>query len=169
MTASPRGTLRTSPLDETTMDPSALPFDADAMLDGLRTWVECESPTWDTAAVNRMMDIASRELVIAGARIERVAGRMGFGDCVRATFPHPTLNVPGIVGLGVACALCQNEMASEVSRLTALRERLREGIRRVCGRTSQRRCSRNHFKSSDRENAASRRKSAGPVGCGLWR
>ena len=42
------------------MDPSALPFDADAMLDGLRTWVECESPTWDTAAVNRMMDIASR-------------------------------------------------------------------------------------------------------------
>jgi glutamate carboxypeptidase len=82
------------------MDPSALPFDADAMLDGLRTWVECESPTWDTAAVNRMMDIASRELVIAGARIERVAGRMGFGDCVRATFPHPTPNVPGILVMG---------------------------------------------------------------------
>ncbi len=72
---------------ESTMDPNALPFDADAMLDGLRTWVECESPTWDAAAVNRMMDIASRDLVIAGARIERVAGRMGFGDCVRATFP----------------------------------------------------------------------------------
>ena len=82
------------------MDPNALPFDADAMLDGLRTWVECESPTWDTAAVNRMMDIASRELVIAGARIERVAGRMGFGDCVRATFPHPTPNVPGILVMG---------------------------------------------------------------------
>jgi glutamate carboxypeptidase len=82
------------------MDPNALPFDADAMLDGLRTWVECESPTWDAAAVNRMMDIASRELVIAGARIERVAGRMGFGDCVRATFPHPTPNVPGILVMG---------------------------------------------------------------------
>jgi glutamate carboxypeptidase len=82
------------------MDPSALPFDADAMLDGLRTWVECESPTWDASAVNRMMDTASRELVIAGARIERVAGRMGFGDCVRATFPHPTPNVPGILVMG---------------------------------------------------------------------
>jgi glutamate carboxypeptidase len=82
------------------MDPSALPFDADAMLDGLRTWVECECPTWDAAAVNRMIDIVSRELVIAGARIERVAGRMGFGDCVRATFPHPTPNVPGILVMG---------------------------------------------------------------------
>jgi glutamate carboxypeptidase len=82
------------------MDPNTLPFDAEAMLDGLRTWVECESPTWDVAAVNRMMDIASRELVIAGARIERIAGRMGFGDCVRATFPHPTPNVPGILVMG---------------------------------------------------------------------
>ena len=82
------------------MDPSALPFDADAMMEGLRGWVECESPTWDAPAVNRMMDIASRELVIAGARIERVAGRMGFGDCVRATFPHPTPNVPGVLVMG---------------------------------------------------------------------
>jgi glutamate carboxypeptidase len=82
------------------MDPSALPFDADAMLDGLRPWIECESPTWDAASVNRMMDLASRDMVIAGARIERIAGRMGFGDCVRATFPHPTPNVPGILVMG---------------------------------------------------------------------
>jgi glutamate carboxypeptidase len=82
------------------VNPAELPFDADAMLDGLRIWVECESPTWDAAAVNRMMDVASRELLIAGARIERVAGRMGFGDCVRATFPHPTPNVPGILVMG---------------------------------------------------------------------
>ena len=82
------------------MDPNALPFDADAMLEGLRVWVECESPTFDAAAVNRMMDIASRELAIAGARIERIAGRMGFGDCVRATFPHPKPDVPGILVMG---------------------------------------------------------------------
>ncbi len=82
------------------MDPSALPIDADAMLDGLRPWVECESPTWDAARVNRVMDIASRDLVIAGARIERIAGRMGFGDCVRATFPHATPNVPGVLVMG---------------------------------------------------------------------
>lgn len=82
------------------MNPAELPFDADAMLDGLRVWVECESPTYDAAAVNRMMDIASRDLVIAGAHIERVAGRMGFGDCVRATFPHATPNQPGILVMG---------------------------------------------------------------------
>lgn len=82
------------------MNPAELPFDADAMFDGLRVWVECESPTYDTAAVNRMMDIVSRDLVIAGARIERVAGRLGFGDCVRATFPHATPDVPGILLIG---------------------------------------------------------------------
>ncbi len=82
------------------MNPNALPFDADAMLEGLRAWVECESPTWDAAAVNRMMDLASRDLVIAGARIERIAGRMGFGDCVRASFPHPRRDDPGILVMG---------------------------------------------------------------------
>jgi cysteine desulfurase len=39
-----------------------------------------------------------------------------------------TLNVPGIVGLGVACTLAGREMADESERLTALRERLLEGI-----------------------------------------
>jgi glutamate carboxypeptidase len=82
------------------VDLSALPFDADAMLAGLRPWVECESPTFDAAAVNRMMDLASRALVLAGARIERIPGRMGFGDCVRASFPHPEPHVPGILVMG---------------------------------------------------------------------
>lgn len=82
------------------MDLSGLPIDPDAMLDGLRPWVECESPTWEAATVNRVMDIASRDLVIAGARIERIAGRMGFGDCVRATFPHATPNEPGVLVMG---------------------------------------------------------------------
>jgi cysteine desulfurase len=40
-----------------------------------------------------------------------------------------TLNVPGIVGLGEACALCQAEMAEENVRLRALRDRLLEGLR----------------------------------------
>ena len=37
-----------------------------------------------------------------------------------------TLNVPGIVGLGEACAIAQAEMASEAKRLGALRDRLRD-------------------------------------------
>jgi cysteine desulfurase len=39
-----------------------------------------------------------------------------------------TLPVPQIVGFGEACRLCRLEMAAEAGRLTALRERLREGI-----------------------------------------
>jgi len=82
------------------MNPNDLPFDADAMLDGLRRWVETESPTYDPLAVNRMMDLATRDLIVAGARTERVAGTMGFGDCVRASFPHPHASEPGILVMG---------------------------------------------------------------------
>ncbi len=39
-----------------------------------------------------------------------------------------TLNVPGIVGLGKACELCQKEMAEEGARMRRLRERLKDGI-----------------------------------------
>ncbi len=78
------------------MNPTALPLDAERILAGLRPWVECESPTWDAMAVGRMMDIASRELAVMGATIERIPGRMGFGDCVRARFPHPKTG-PGIL------------------------------------------------------------------------
>jgi len=35
-----------------------------------------------------------------------------------------TLNVPGIVGLGMACALCASEMEAEQERVLALREKL---------------------------------------------
>ncbi len=68
------------------MDFSHLPFDSEAMLAGLRSWVECESPTWDAGAVNRMLDLAGSELAAMGARMERVPGRMGFGDCVLGRF-----------------------------------------------------------------------------------
>ena len=71
------------------MNIAELPFDADEMLAGLRPWVECESPTFDRYAVNRMMDLASRDLAMMGAAVERIPGRMGLGDVVRARFPHP--------------------------------------------------------------------------------
>jgi cysteine desulfurase len=37
-----------------------------------------------------------------------------------------TLDVPGIVGFGKACAMCQAEMAAEAPRLLSLREQLRD-------------------------------------------
>ncbi len=82
------------------MDIAALPFDADEMLAGLRPWIECESPTWDAAAVNRMLDLATHDLAAMGARIERIPGRMGLGGAVRAHFPHPLGDAPGILILG---------------------------------------------------------------------
>jgi len=39
-----------------------------------------------------------------------------------------TLNVPGIVGFGVAAEIAGNEMAEESERLLRLRERLKDGI-----------------------------------------
>ena len=82
------------------MNPTHLPFNADAMLQGLRAWVECESPTWDASAVNRMLDLAARDMAIMGATIERISGRQGFGGCIRARFPHPKLGQPGILIAG---------------------------------------------------------------------
>lgn len=39
-----------------------------------------------------------------------------------------TLNVPGIVGFGKACALCEQEMEAEGQRTAALRDRLEQGL-----------------------------------------
>ncbi|GGC38840.1 carboxypeptidase [Siccirubricoccus deserti] len=77
-----------------------LPFDAEAMIPGLRRWVECESPTFDAAAVARMMDVAARDLALLGARIGTIPGRMGCGPCVRASFPHPNSQELGILVMG---------------------------------------------------------------------
>jgi glutamate carboxypeptidase len=77
-----------------------LPFDTEEILAGLRPWVECESPTFDATAVNGMMALAAREMALLGARIERIPGRMGLGDCIRARFPHGSAEtVPGLLVL----------------------------------------------------------------------
>jgi cysteine desulfurase len=39
-----------------------------------------------------------------------------------------TLNVPGIVGLGKACEICQKEMAEESVRMRRMRDHLKDGI-----------------------------------------
>lgn len=81
-------------------NPIDLPFDAEEMLTGLKPWIETESPTFDAAAVNRMMDVVQHDLAALGARVERIPGRMGLGDSVRATLPHPRQGQGGILVLG---------------------------------------------------------------------
>jgi len=77
-----------------------LPFEAETMLAGLKAWIECESPTFDASAVNRMMRLAAGDLESLGAKIETIPGRMNLGDCVRASLPHPSAGEPGVLILG---------------------------------------------------------------------
>ncbi|MEO9632174.1 MAG: M20/M25/M40 family metallo-hydrolase, partial [Sulfitobacter sp.] len=81
-------------------NPLDLPFDTEEMLTGLRPWIETESPTFDGAAVNRMMDVVQHDLAILGARTERIPSPMGLGDSLRAEMPHPKAGQGGILLLG---------------------------------------------------------------------
>lgn len=81
------------------IDLHALSFDVPEMLEALRPWIETESPTYDRTAVNRMMDVATRDFATAGASVERIPGSLGLGDCVRARFPHAATGTAGILVL----------------------------------------------------------------------
>ncbi len=60
---------------------------SEELLDELSGWVKLETPTTDPAAVNRLMDIAEGELARAGASLNRIPGRNGFGDNLVARTP----------------------------------------------------------------------------------
>jgi glutamate carboxypeptidase len=71
-------------------------FDPEEMLEGIREWVMVESPTYHRAGVNRMMDLAEKEMAGLGARIDRIPGREGYGDVVKAYLPMDR-DGPGIL------------------------------------------------------------------------
>jgi len=56
------------------------PFDSTAILDGIRRWVEIETPTEAPAQVNRLADMVADGYRDLPATIERVAGHSGCGD-----------------------------------------------------------------------------------------
>src|SRR6266568_3875269 len=58
--------------------------DVGATIEGIRRWVEIESPTGEVAAVNRMIDRVAADLAGVPVRIERQPGRPGFGDTLVA-------------------------------------------------------------------------------------
>ncbi len=55
-------------------------LESKTLLDELATWVTHETPTTDAAAVNGLMDMAERDLAAAGAELQRIPGRDGYGD-----------------------------------------------------------------------------------------
>lgn len=81
------------------IDLEALSFEVPEMLEAVRPWIETESPTYDAAAVNRMMDLVTRDFAMAGATVERIPGSQGLGDNVRVRFPHAVAGTPGILVL----------------------------------------------------------------------
>ena len=53
---------------------------AEALLNGIREWVEAESKTSETDNVNRLVDVVQRGFQEAGAGIERIVGTEGYAD-----------------------------------------------------------------------------------------
>jgi glutamate carboxypeptidase len=62
-------------------------FDAREILDGIRQWVEIESPTSNADAVNAMVGKVEADFAALGAHTRRVPGSDGFGDCLRVRSP----------------------------------------------------------------------------------
>src|SRR4051794_7724230 len=59
---------------------AANPFDSKAILDGIRQWVEIETPTEAPEQVNRLATLVADGYRDLSATVERVAGRDGCGD-----------------------------------------------------------------------------------------
>jgi glutamate carboxypeptidase len=61
-------------------DATANPFDSSAILDGIRRWVEIETPTEVPAQVNKLADLVASGYHDLPATVERIAGKDGCGD-----------------------------------------------------------------------------------------
>jgi glutamate carboxypeptidase len=73
----------------------------DEILDGIRQWIEIESPTDDLAAMTRMANKVQADYEAIGAVVERIPGRDGFGEHLLVTdnrhCPPEAARGPGIL------------------------------------------------------------------------
>src|ERR1043166_2574138 len=58
-------------------------IDVGGMIEGIRRWVETESPTRNKAAVNRVLDLIAADLAGVPVKIERLTGRDGYADMLK--------------------------------------------------------------------------------------
>ena len=77
---------------------TANPFDSKTILEGIRKWVEIETPTEAPAQVNKLATMVADGYLDLPARIERVAGQSGCGDHLVARSSWGQ-EVPGILVL----------------------------------------------------------------------
>jgi len=71
-------------------------IDLGRMIDGIRRWVETESPTRDVRAVNRMIDLVAAGLDGLPVHVDRIHGRSGYADTLRIR-TGPGDDRPGIL------------------------------------------------------------------------
>lgn len=73
-------------------------LDLASFLQELKRWVEIESPTADTQAVNRMADHVESLARSAGFSVERAPGRLGRGDNLTVRYgPAPSADRRGVL------------------------------------------------------------------------
>lgn len=61
--------------------------DGEEILEGIRQWVELESPTYDGESVNKLVDAVEEGMRALGAQIDRRPGKDGFGDILKTRTP----------------------------------------------------------------------------------
>jgi len=85
-------------MTENTMLTTANPFDAKTILDGIRRWVEIETPTDAPGQVNKLATMVTNGYRDLPVTIERIAGHSGCGDhlVVRSSWGQ---DEPGILVL----------------------------------------------------------------------
>ncbi len=74
------------------------PFDSGSILDGIRRWVEIETPTEAPEQVNKLADLVTQGYRDLPASVERIAGKSGCGDHLVARSSWGQ-NAPGILVL----------------------------------------------------------------------
>ena len=92
-------------------------IDSEEILEGILNWVELESPSHDSKAVNKMVDQIQEGLDAIGLELKRTPGRDGFGDILQARTPWG--DEPGILVLShtdTVHALGTKEAANTIRR-----------------------------------------------------